>query len=120
MYSAHYVCTYKLRVRAAGLHSVRLYLKVAIFEPELQECTPRTTFALKSYDFPAAGASLRFLSRRAAGDQAGIEPATAPLREQAREPRDNFQRPVRKQQIRTAPQRERFDNADGHCGAHWR
>ena len=30
-----------------------LYLKVAIFQPELRGCAPRTTFVLKSCDFPA-------------------------------------------------------------------
>ena len=34
------------------------------------------------------------------------------LREQPRKPRDTFQRPARKQQICTAPQRERFDARD--------
>ena len=39
-----------------------LYLKVAIFQPELRECAPRTTFVLKSCDFPAGAAStLRIL-----------------------------------------------------------
>ena len=84
--SAYYVCT----------------LKVAIFQPGLQEHAPRTTFVLKSCDFQAG----------AAADQEGIEPATVGLRKQAREPRRNFQRPFREQQIRTAPQRERFDTHD--------
>ena len=30
-----------------------VYLKVAIFQPELRGCAPRTTFVLKSCDFPA-------------------------------------------------------------------
>ena len=105
------------------LCTLRLYLIVTIFQPELQEHAPRTTFVLKSCDFQAG----------AAADQGGIEPATAGLRKQARKPRDNFQRPFREQdiarrhsegtstraisaegsprlrQIRTAPQRERFD-----------
>ena len=68
------------------------------FQPELQEHAPRTTFVLKSCDFQAG----------AAADQGGIEPATAGLRTQARKPRDNFQRPFREQENRTAPQRERF------------
>ena len=33
-----------------------LYLKVAIFQPELRERAPRTTFALESCDFPAGAA----------------------------------------------------------------
>ena len=74
------------------LRILRLYLKVAIFQPELQEHAPRTTFVLKSCDFQAG----------AAADQGGIEPATAGLRKQARKPRDNFQRPFREQQNRTA------------------
>ena len=94
-------------------------------QPELQDCTPRATVVLKSCDFPAGAAcayyvctyKLQFLSRKAAADQAGIEPATARLREQARRPRDNFQRPVRKQQNRTAPQRERFDTHDPRRGS---
>ena len=84
------------------LRVLRLYLKVAIFQPELQEHAPRTTFVLKSCNFQAG----------AAADQGGMEPATAGLRKQARKPRDNFQRPSREQQNRTAPQRERFDTHD--------
>ena len=83
------------------LRTLRLYLKVTIFQPELQEHAPRTTFVLKSCDFQAG----------AAADQGGIEPATAGLRKQARKPRDNFrfQRPFREQEYCTAPQREHFD-----------
>ena len=84
------------------LRILRLYLKVAIFQPELQEHAPRTTFVLKSCDFQAG----------AAADQGGIEPGTAGLRKQARAPRDNFQKPFREQENRTAPQRERFDTHD--------
>ena len=84
------------------LRILRLYLKVAIFQPELQEHAPRTTFVLKSCDFQAG----------AAADQGGIEPGTAGLRKQARTPRDNFQKPFREQENRTAPQRERFDTHD--------
>ena len=84
------------------LRILRLYLKVAIFQPELQEHAPRTTFVLKSSDFQAG----------AAADQGGIEPWTAGLRKQARTPRDNFQKPFREQENRTAPQRERFDTHD--------
>ena len=115
----------------SSLRVLRLYLKVAIFEPELQEHAPRTTFVLKSCDFQAG----------AAADQGGIEPGTAGLRKQARTPRDNFQKPFRDQdkfarrhsesastrtisaegsprsrQIRTAPQRERFDTHDPRRG----
>ena len=36
-----------------------LYLKVVIFQPELRECAPRTTFVLKSCDFPAGAAGAR-------------------------------------------------------------
>ena len=35
------------------LRVLRLYLKVAIFQPELRECAPRTMFVLKSCDFLA-------------------------------------------------------------------
>ena len=84
------------------LRVLRLYLKVAICQPELQEHAPRTTFVHKSCDFQAG----------AAADQGGIEPETAGLRKQARKPRDNFQRPFREQENRTAPQRERFDAHD--------
>ena len=86
----------------SSLRVLRLYLKVAIFQPELQEHAPRTTFVLKSCDFQAG----------AAADQGGIEPGTAGLRKQARTPRDKFQKPFRKQENRTAPQRERFDTHD--------
>ena len=36
-----------------------LYFKVAIFQPELRECAPRTTFVLESCDFPAGAAGAR-------------------------------------------------------------
>ena len=88
------------------LRILRLYLKVAIFQPELQEHAPRTTFVLKSCDFQAG----------AAADQGGIEPGTAGLRKQARTPRDNFQKPFREQENRTAPQRERYDLRRGFLG----
>ena len=74
------------------LRVLRLHLKVTIFQPELQEHAPRTTFVLKSCDFQAG----------AAADQEGIEPATAGLRKQARKPRDNFQKPFREQEHCTA------------------
>ena len=83
------------------LRILRLYLKVAIVQPELQEHAPRTTFVLRSCDFQAG----------AAADQRGIEPATADC-ESRRKPRDNFQRPSHEQQNRTAPQRKRFDTHD--------
>ena len=41
------------------LRVLRLYLKVAIFKPELRECAPRTMFVLKSCDFPAGAAGAR-------------------------------------------------------------
>ena len=108
--SAYYVCTYKLRFssRSCGstLRILRLYSKSAIFQPELQEHAPRTTFVLKSCDFQAG----------AAADQGGIEPGTAGLRKQARKPRDNFQRPFREQENRTGPQRERCDTHDPRRG----
>ena len=90
----------------SSLRVLRLYLKVAIFQPELQEHAPRTTFVLKSCDFQAG----------AAADQGGIEPGTAGLRKQARTPRDNFQKPFREQENRTAAQRERFDTHDVRRG----
>ena len=86
----------------SSLRVLRLYLKVAIFQPELQEHAPRATFVLKSCDFQAG----------AAADQGGIEPGTAGLRKQASAPRDNFQKPFREHENRTAPQRERFDTHD--------
>ena len=101
------------------LRVLRLYLKVAIFQPELREHAPRTTSVLKSYDFqpelqehaPRTTFVLKSCDFQAgaAADQGGIEPATAGLQKQAREPRDNFQRPFREQEYCTAPQRERFD-----------
>ena len=114
----------------SSLRVLRLYLKVAIFQPELQEHAPRTTFVLKSCDFQAG----------AAADQGGIEPGTAGLRKQARTPRDNFQKPFASKkiarrhsesastrtisaegssgsrQMRTAPQRERSDMHDPRRG----
>ena len=38
--------------------TICLYLKVVIFQPELRECAPRTTFVLKSCDFPAGAAGM--------------------------------------------------------------
>ena len=58
-------------------------------QPELRERSPRASFVLKNH--------VSSRSRRAAVDEAGIEPATARLREQPRQPPDNFQEPVRKQ-----------------------
>ena len=42
-----------------GLRVRFLYLKIAMFQPELRECAPRTTFVLKSCDFPAGAAGAR-------------------------------------------------------------
>ena len=41
------------------LRVLRLYLKVAIFQPELREHAPHTTSVLKSCDFPAGAAGVR-------------------------------------------------------------
>ena len=46
MCSAYYVCTQKLR--GSTLRILRLYLKVAIFQPELQEYGPCTTLRFSS------------------------------------------------------------------------
>ena len=58
MYFAYYFCTEKLRFSSRSCGSVlrvlRLYLKVAIFQPE-----PHTTSVLKSCDFPAGAAGAR-------------------------------------------------------------
>ena len=111
-----------------------LYLKVAIFQPELREHAPHTTSVLKSCDLPAGAAGarsayyvctekLRFASRSCRStlrvlrlsSKAAIFLPELPrtrLRKQARKPRDNFQRPFREQENRTAPQRERFDTHD--------
>ena len=67
------------------LRILRLYLKVAIFQPELQEHAPRTTFVLKSCDFQAGAAA--HTTRQ-------------------------LPKAVREQENRTAPQRERFDTHD--------
>ena len=110
--SAYYVCTQKLRFSSLSfgttLRILRLYLKVAIFQPELQEHAPRTTFVLTSCDIQAG----------AAADRGGIEPATAGLRKQARKSRDKIQRPFREQENCMAPQRERFDAHDLRRGSH--
>ena len=95
------------------LRVLRLYLKVAIFQPELWEHAPHITSVLKSYDFPAGAAKCTTFVLKSCDFQAGAAadqgPATAGLRKQARKPRDNFQRPFREQEYCTAPQRERFD-----------
>ena len=84
--------SYKFPAGAAeALRVLLLYLKAAIFQPELREHAPRTTFVLRNCDFRAG----------AAADQGGIEPATVGLQKQARKPRDNFQRPFREQENRT-------------------
>ena len=41
------------------LRVLRLYLRVAIFQPELREHAPHTTSVLKSCDFPAGAAGVR-------------------------------------------------------------
>ena len=41
------------------LRVLRLYLKVAILQPELRGCAPRTTFVLKNCDFPPGAAGAR-------------------------------------------------------------
>ena len=79
------------------LRVLLLYLKVAIFHPEqAQEHAPRTTFVLKSCDFKP-----ELLRTRA---ESSPRPRDCE--------RDNFQRPLREQKNRTAPQRERFDTHD--------
>ena len=45
------------------LRVLRLYLKVAIFQPELREHAPHTTSVLKSCDFPAGAAGARSAPR---------------------------------------------------------
>ena len=68
---------------------------------------------LQSFHLPAQFSHMLWYLRGA--DQGGIEPATPPLREPARKPRDNFQRPFESSEskkIRAAPQRERFDTHD--------
>ena len=91
----------------SSLRVLRLYLKVAIFQPELQEHAPRTTFVLKSCDFQAG----------AAADQGGIEPGAEGLRKQARTPRDNSaEGSSGSRQMRTAPQRNRSDTHDPRRG----
>ena len=103
------------------LRVLRLYLKSAIFQPELQQ-PPRTTSVLKSCDFPAGAAGARsahyvctsklLFSSRSCRGPGGNRTRTAGLRKQARTPQDNFQKPFRKQEYCTAPQRERFDTHD--------
>ena len=62
MYSAYYFCTSKFRFssRSCGnvLRILLLYLKIAIFEPELRDRTPRATFVLNSCDFEARAAEI--------------------------------------------------------------
>ena len=41
------------------LRVLRLYLKVAIVQPEPRECAPRTTSVLKNCDFPTGAAGAR-------------------------------------------------------------
>ena len=51
---AHVLCaSCSAQVARNVLRVLFLYLKVAIFQPELRGCAPRTTFVLKSCDFPA-------------------------------------------------------------------
>ena len=73
------------------------------------QMTSHTSFLIEKFHYAAGAAKLYSAyysctwSRKASADQAEIDPATARLREQPRKPRDNFQRPLRTQQIRTAP-----------------
>ena len=66
-YSAYYFCTYKLRFLSRSCETaprvLLLYLKVAIFEPELRNCTSRTTFVPKSCDFGAVPRVLLFVPK---------------------------------------------------------
>ena len=100
------------------LRVVHLYLKVAIFQPA-------------AFAYYVCTYKLRFLSRKAAADQAGIEPATVRLREQPRNPKTSSQatnsRATRERfdthgssgtlQIRTVLQRQRFNHADVRRGS---
>ena len=138
-----------LSAGAAGtLRVLRLYLKVAICQPELQEHAPRTTFALKSCDFQAgaaggnrtrdrgiakAGAQTTRQLPKAVSRARKSHGATARALRRARSPqrvhraqdrcarRHSESDPTRTisaegsprpRQIRTAPQRERFDAQD--------
>ena len=101
------------------LRVLRLYLKVAIFQPELREHAPHTTSVLKSCDFSpgAAGArsayyvctqKLRFSSRSCRGPGGESNPRLRDC---------ESRRPFREQQKCTAPQRERFDTQDLRRGS---
>ena len=52
------VAIFKPELREHAPHTTSV-LKIAIFHPELQEHAPRTTFVLKSCDFQAGAAGVR-------------------------------------------------------------
>ena len=65
LYFAYSTCCYKvtifeLKPKTPALHTLHLYYKVAIFQPELENCTSRTRLALHSCDCPAGAGSLYF------------------------------------------------------------
>ena len=59
------------------LRVLRLYLKVAIFQPELREHAPRTTFVLKSCGFQQLASGCRRVSRQSGSP---VVPAEYPAR----------------------------------------
>ena len=101
--SAYYDCTQKLRFSSLScgstLRTLRLYLKVPIFQPELQEHAPRTTFVLKSCDFQAG----------AAADQGESNPRPRDCESRRANHETTSKGRLASKNICTAPQRERFD-----------
>ena len=110
----------------SSLRVLRLYLKVAIFQPELQEHAPRTTFVLKSFDFQAGAARTRGESNpgprdcesRRAHSETTSKSRFASKKIARRHSESDPTRTIPAEgssgsrQIRTAPQRERFDTHD--------
>ena len=131
MCSAYYVCTQKLRFSSLScgttLRILRLYLKVAIFQPELQEHAPRTTFVLKKAaifkpELPRTRGNRRDCESRRANHETTFKGRFASSKIARRHSESASTRNLRRgfprlRRIRAAPQRERFDAHDLRRGS---
>ena len=113
------------------LRTLRLYLKVTIFQPELQQHAPRTTFVLKSCDFQPelprtrgeSNPRPRDCESRRANHETTSKGRFASKNIARRHSESASTRTIsaegspRLRQIRTAPQRERFNAHDLRRGS---
>ena len=114
----------------SSLRVLRLYLKVAIFQPELQEHAPRTTFVLKSCDFQPelprtrgeSNPGPRDCESRRAHHETTSKSRFASKKIARRHSESASTRTISAEgssgsrQMRTAPQRERSDTHDPRRG----